>query len=36
MADVLAMTTRQFCDPIAFLVAVVAGDRSLHQTRVSV
>jgi hypothetical protein len=35
VADVLAMTAGELSDPLAFLVTVVTGDRSLHQTRVS-
>jgi hypothetical protein len=30
VSNVLAMTARKLCDPIALLVTVVAGDISLH------
>lgn len=35
MTDVLAMTTRQFCYPIALVIEVKPNDRSLHVSSVS-
>jgi len=36
MADMLIVATGEFCDPVPLFIRVETGDRSLHESRLSV